>query len=814
MDPGARRRKGISRAIAFINAISADRPRPDADARRTGTAESRGPLDDRRHAHAEADAQGREASVHVLAFHLVEHGGDEPAASQPERMAQADRPAVHVQLRVVESDRVARRDWDGGEGLVDLPEVDVVRLEVDPCERLANRGDRAVEHDRRVRAGDARGNKPRAGLELQLLRCLRIRDQDRAGAVVDAARVARSNSSIRFEGGREGRELLERRVPPWVLVRVEHPLVAALVEDRHRDDLPLEPALVDRADRLVVGPQRELVHLRPRHVVLVRHEVGRDALLHDLVFLEELRAQGAGVRSERHAGHRLDAARDDDVGLARHHFHRGEVERLQAGGAHPVHARARDRLRESGDERCEPSDVHPLLVDLRDASEDDVLDDLRLDAGAVGEGPQRERGEVVGPPLFQGAAAPADRRPHGFDDHGLGHGLPQSTSWDASDKKVRERARRLIPRPRVPRPMPAALDGIVVLDFTRLLPGPFCTQLLCNLGADVNKIEDPQLGDYMRAVPPTIDDTSYPFLMVNRGKRSLAVDLKTPEGQEVLRRLARRADVVVEQFRPGVMTRLGVDYDGLAMMNPRLVYCSFSGYGQTGPYKDLPGHDINFEALAAILAALRTRDATGRGEFIDVAIYDTAVVLMVLGLARYLATGEEPVAGETLLTGVFPFYNLYETKDGRWLAVATVEPKFWTRMCELVGAPDLADRQFAEGEARATVAQTLAARFRERTLESWEALFAGEQLPITAVKRVTEVVQDPQVNARGLLPIVDIPGLRKVQVIAHPAKHTATTTRNPARVPKKGQDTDSILRSIGYTTRQIADLTKRGVIAK
>ena len=394
--------------------------------------------------------------------------------------------------------------------------------------------------------------------------------------------------------------------------------------------------------------------------------------------------------------------------------------------------------------------------------------------------------------------------------------------------------------------MVAALDGIVVLDFTRLLPGPFCTQLLCNLGADVIKIEDPQLGDYMRAVPPTIDDTSYPFLMVNRGKRSLAVDLKTPEGQEILRRLARRADVVVEQFRPGVMTRLGVDYDGLAMMNPRLVYCSFSGYGQTGPYKDLPGHDINFEALAgilavtgnrddrrpaipgvpiadlaagfnaalAILAALRTRDATGRGEFIDVAIYDTAVVLMMLGLARYLATGEEPVAGETLLTGVFPFYNLYETEDGRWLAVATVEPKFWTRMCELVGAPDLLDQQFAEGEARAAVAQTLAAKFRERTLESWETLFAGERLPITAVKRVTEVVQDPQVKARGLLPTVDIPGLRKAQVIAHPAKHTATTTRNPARVPKKGQDTDSILRSIGYTTRQIADLTKRGVIAK
>src|SRR5438552_1537356 len=136
--------------------------------------------------------------------------------------------------------------------------------------------------------------------------------------------------------------------------------------------------------------------------------------------------------------------------------------------------------------------------------------------------------------------------------------------------------------------MPAALEGITVLDFTRLLPGPFCTQLLCNLGAEVIKIEDPKLGDYMRSVPPIVHDVSYPFLMVNRGKRSLSVDLKTPAGQEIVHKLARGSDVVVEQFRPGVMGRLRVAYDDLAMMNPRLGYCSFSGYGPTGPYKGRP----------------------------------------------------------------------------------------------------------------------------------------------------------------------------------------------------------------------------------
>ena len=393
--------------------------------------------------------------------------------------------------------------------------------------------------------------------------------------------------------------------------------------------------------------------------------------------------------------------------------------------------------------------------------------------------------------------------------------------------------------------MPAALEGITVLDFTRLLPGPFCTQLLCNLGAEVIKIEDPKLGDYMRSVPPIVHDVSYPFLMVNRGKRSLSVDLKTPEGQEIVHKLARGSDVVVEQFRPGVMARLRVAYDDLAMMNPRLVYCSFSGYGQTGPYKDLPGHDINFQALAgilgvttgredkapaipgvpiadlasgfnaalAILAALRVRDRTGRGEFIDVSIYDTAVALMVLGLARFLATGEEPVAGETLLTGSFPFYSLYETKDGRWLSVATVEPKFWSRMCELIGAPDLAEKQFKDGAERFQVAQALADKFRGRTLAEWEALLAMENLPITGVKRVSEVVRDPHVKARGLLPVVDVSGLWKLQVIAHPAKHATLETRNPTRVPAKGQDTEEILRSLGYTARQIQTLAKKGVVA-
>lgn len=359
------------------------------------------------------------------------------------------------------------------------------------------------------------------------------------------------------------------------------------------------------------------------------------------------------------------------------------------------------------------------------------------------------------------------------------------------------------------------------------------------------KIEDPVLGDYMRTVPPTVQGVSYPYLMVNRGKRSLALDLKKKEGREILYTLVAKADILVEQFRPGVMKKLGADYAALAKRNPRLIYCSFSGYGQTGPAKDMPGHDITFEAHAgilgvsgdrdrnpaipgvpmadlasgynaamSILVALRTRDRTKRGEFIDVSIFDTAVSLMVLNVARFLATGEEPVAGEALLTGRFPFYRLYPSSDAGWLAVAAVESKFWNRMCELLEVPELKDAQFTDEREKARVVQVLEARFRTKTQAEWEALFAKEKLPIVGVKTVADVVRDPQVRARELLPVVDIPGLWKMQVLAHPARHSVSATRTPSKAPEKGEDSETILASLGYSARRIKALADRGIIAR
>ena len=221
-----------------------------------------------------------------------------------------------------------------------------------------------------------------------------------------------------------------------MLVRVEQPFLAVLVEHRDRLDLPFESTFVDRPDRLSVGPQGELVHLFPGDVILVGHQVGRDALLDDLVLLQQFRAQDSRIGSEGHARHRLDPARDHDVGLAGHDLHRGEVESLQSRGAHPVHARARDGLRESGDQGREAPDVQALLVDLGHAAEDDVLDQLGLDPRAVDERPQREGGQVVRPPVLQGPAPLPDGRAYGPHDHSLSHRTDPCRPCTARNKKV------------------------------------------------------------------------------------------------------------------------------------------------------------------------------------------------------------------------------------------------------------------------------------------------------------------------------------------------------------------------------------------
>jgi len=391
--------------------------------------------------------------------------------------------------------------------------------------------------------------------------------------------------------------------------------------------------------------------------------------------------------------------------------------------------------------------------------------------------------------------------------------------------------------------MALPLEGVRVVDLTRLLPGPFCTQLLVNLGAEVIKVEDPEVGDYMRFVPPSLGDTSYAFAMVNRNKKSVAINLKEKEGQEILHRLVKRADIFIEQFRAGVAGRLGADPETLRLVNPRLVYCAFEGFGVTGPYAGRPAHDLDFEALAgilsvtgsedrhpvipgvpiadlasafnaafSILAALRRRDATGKGEFVDVSIFDTAVSLMVLNFARYLGTGEIPVPGETLVTGQWPFYNVYETKDGRWLSVAAVEPKFWTRLVAVLGLAEFEGDQFADEPTRSRAIAAFRAAFRGRTLDEWKSVLGKKDIPWAPVQTLPEVVRDPQLLARGMLVDADLGRLGTRKVLGHPAKIEGLPRSASGHVPAKGEHTAEVLKSLGYTAADISRLRKRGVV--
>ena len=308
------------------------------------------------------------------------------------------------------------------------------------------------------------------------------------------------------------------------------------------------------------------------------------------------------------------------------------------------------------------------------------------------------------------------------------------------------------------------LDGITVLDLTRLLPGAAATMLLANFGAEVIKIEEPG-GDYARRMPPLVDGEGAVFRATNRGKKSVVLDLKTTDGKATLERLAAQADVLMEGFRPGVMQRLGLDYETLRAVNERLIYVSLTGYGQTGPDAAMAGHDINYialggllgitgaipgaqiadlaggslQAVIGILLALTARQKTGRGQFVDVSMLDGVTWLMALPLAVYSATGEIPAPGATTLSGRYACYQTYCAADGRWLAAGALEPKFWAALCGKLGCPEFIPDQFAEGARQAEIIESIRKIFRTRPAAEWLELFRGADVCVTLVRNVAEV---------------------------------------------------------------------------
>ena len=379
------------------------------------------------------------------------------------------------------------------------------------------------------------------------------------------------------------------------------------------------------------------------------------------------------------------------------------------------------------------------------------------------------------------------------------------------------------------------LDGIRVLDLSRLLPGPYCTMLLADLGAEVIKIETPGLGDYLRIIPPYVRDAtgadvSALFQLLNRSKKSVALNFRNKRGKEVLMRLAKNVDVLTEAFRPGAADRWGIGYEQIRAVNPRIVYCSLSGYGQRGPYRDRAGHDLNYIALAgllatngvaggppippgvqiadlsgamlatiAILAALVGRAQSGAGQYLDVGLFDGALSWAGTLIGGTYAAGGKLARGRMQLNGGMACYNVYETQDGKYLTIGAIEPHLWAAFCKAVGRDDLVARaqDFDAVSEVAAIIQT-------RTLDEWLAVSKMIDACIEPVRDFGETLNDPHARARGL--VAEIGGIKQIGSVFTFAEVA------PTPAPRQGQHTRAVLREIGLSDEEIGELETAEVI--
>jgi len=385
------------------------------------------------------------------------------------------------------------------------------------------------------------------------------------------------------------------------------------------------------------------------------------------------------------------------------------------------------------------------------------------------------------------------------------------------------------------------LTGLRVLDLSRLLPGPFCTLLLADLGADVIKVEDPNGGDYIRWTPPLRGEYSAMYHTLNRNKRSIVLDLKSAGGRDAFLALVRGADVVLESFRPGVIDRLGVGWEALSAVNPGIVLCSISGYGQDGPYRDRAGHDLNYMAIGgalgisgtpdgtlampgvqigdlgggamsaaiAILAAVHHRDRTGEGQHCDVSMTDGVVSWLSLHAARWFAEDGVPGPGTLHLNGRYPCYNLYRCKDG-WMSVGALEPKFWSALVEALGVPQLSSDGFAEGEESRRVHAELEAVFLTRTRAQWAEQLDGLDVCTEPVLSFGETFENEQIRHRGLQIPAGEGGPLPQTGFPFQMSRTPPRVRHPA--PGYGENTRDVLREAGLDDAAIQALVDAGAV--
>ena len=390
--------------------------------------------------------------------------------------------------------------------------------------------------------------------------------------------------------------------------------------------------------------------------------------------------------------------------------------------------------------------------------------------------------------------------------------------------------------------MKGPLSSLKVLDFSTLLPGPFASLLLADMGAEVLRIESPTRVDLTRVLPPHVDGVSASHAYLNRNKRCISLDLKQPAAVEVVKKLVAEYDIVLEQFRPGVMDKLGVGYEALKAINPKLIYVSITGYGQTGPYKDRAGHDINYLALSGLashtgradsgplplgmqvadiaggslhgvvglLAAVVQRQATGVGQAVDISMTDCAFSLNAMAGAAYLAAGEEPGMEGNALNGG-SFYDYYQTRDGQWFSVGSLEPQFMLQLCAALGRPELAKwglRPDKQGELK----NEIRIEFEKRDAAQWRELFASMDACVEPMLSFAEAVEHPQIRARELVLEVPREGKSAQRQIASPIKFSEGLPAPRHIGAALGGHNSEVLTGLGYSSAQIAEMKAAKVI--
>ncbi len=386
------------------------------------------------------------------------------------------------------------------------------------------------------------------------------------------------------------------------------------------------------------------------------------------------------------------------------------------------------------------------------------------------------------------------------------------------------------------------LTGIRILDLTQLYPGPLATMMLADMGADVVRLDHPSRLDILHHLPPFVGKESAAYLSLNRSKRSLGLDTGKEEGRRVFFDLVRTADVVMEQFRPGVLDKIGIGYDQAVPFNPRIIYVSITGFGQDGPYRKKAGHDINYMALAGLLsqlkkggemvlpgfqtadvvgggymsviacmAALWCREKTGKGQKIDVSMMDGILPLLTLQLAQYWGS---QVSGEVInfLDGSFPFYGVYECADGKYVSLGALEQKFWTGFCQMANKPEWLPLQFPMGEETRKVREQVASLFKTKSRDEWLKLAEVHDVCLSSIHEMEDLEKDPQLQARQMIIETEHENGLKLKGVGLPIKFSESKPDAPEPAPSVGQHSIEILEEIGYADEKIKELLEKGIV--